>query len=50
MPVDEVRSCVEGLGPQGAWKAGLTQKGVHNIVNGTKYMLGFTVPWRRVGA
>lgn len=48
--VDKVGGCVKGLNLKGAGKASLKKEGAHNVVNGTKDALGFTVLGRHVGA
>lgn len=41
--VDEMCGGVESLDPEGSRKASLKQQRLHNIVEGTKNALGFTV-------
>ena len=50
MPVEEIGGGMKRLNPIDGWQAALKKQGAHNIINGAKSALGFTVLLRGVGA
>ena len=48
MPVEEIGGGMKRLNPIDGWQAALKKQGAHNIINGAKSALGFTVLLRGI--